>query len=96
MMTEDVQRLEVVQKLAKFLDLNSVGTASIWTCYYVLRKLLAGEKPAVSNRMHLIKYLKEKNPALLKELEPYFDPDCDLLKGMKPSLVSLGKGQVSW
>ena len=96
MTEEDIKRFEIVQDLAKFMDETGVGTASIWTHYWVLRQLVLGNKPTVSNRMSLIQDLKKENPGLLRKLEPYLDPGCDILKGSKTPPVALGKKQVSW
>ena len=96
MTEEDIKRFEIVQDLVAFMGKFVAGTAAIWTHYWVLRQLVLGNKPAVSKKMSLIQDLKKNNPDLLQRLEPYLDPECDLLKGSKASLVALGKKQVSW
>jgi cytidylate kinase len=70
---EEQDRLEVAQQLAKFMSNEYVGTAAIYTFYRVLRTLTAGHKVSISNKMDLVKSLKNKDIELFNKLCLYAD-----------------------
>jgi hypothetical protein len=96
MTEEDIKRMEVVGRLGKFLKASFyTGTASIYKTYWVLRELVAGEKPAVSNRLGIIQELAKLDPQLLTDLMPYFHPDSKVMINKQPIQVPQAKKE-SW